>query len=112
LPNERDDVGAITILLNGGPTVYTILFYDVVDDYVEKRAPFRAEHLELGRQAHVRGELVLAGALAEPADGALLVFRGESPDVAKAFANADPYVKNGLVKAWRVRKWNTVIGGD
>jgi uncharacterized protein YciI len=92
--------------------MHTILFYDVVDDYVAKRAPFRAAHLELGRQAHARGELQLAGAFAEPADGAVLVFRGESPDAAVAFAKADPYVKNGLVKAWRVRKWATVIGGD
>jgi uncharacterized protein len=92
--------------------MYTILFYDVVDDYVEKRGAFRTQHLDLARQAHERGELVLAGALAEPADGAVLLFRGESPDVAVAFAKADPYVKNGLVKAWRVRKWNTVIGGD
>jgi len=90
--------------------MHTILFYDVVDDYVERRTQFRQVHLELARQAHKRGELVLAGALAEPADGAVLVFRGDSADIAKAFANADPYVKNGLVKAWRVRKWTTVIG--
>jgi len=29
-----------------------------------------------------------------------------------AFAKADPYVKNGLVKSWRVRKWATVIGEE
>lgn len=92
--------------------MHTILFYDVVDDYVERRTPFRAEHLELGRQAQERGELVMGGALAEPADGAVLVFRGESMAAAEAFARADPYVKNGLVRAWRVRKWMTVIGGE
>ena len=92
--------------------MHTILFYDVVDDYVERRASFRQLHLDLARQAQQRGELVLAGALADPADGAVLVFRGESPAVAEAFAKADPYVKNGLVKSWRVRKWTTVIGGE
>ena len=92
--------------------MHTILFYDVVDDYVEKRAAFRGLHLEHARQAHARGELLLAGALAEPADGAVLVFRGDSPDAAVAFAKADPYVKNGLVTAWRVRKWATVVGGE
>ncbi len=92
--------------------MHTILFYDVVDDYVEKRAAFRGLHLELARLAHARGELLLAGALAEPADGAVLVFRGDSPDAAVAFAKADPYVKNGLVTAWRVRKWVTVVGGE
>lgn len=92
--------------------MHTILFYDVVDDYVERRAQFRQQHLELARQAQQRGELVLAGALAEPADGAVLVFRGDSTNVAEAFAKADPYVTNGLVKAWRVRKWTTVIGTE
>jgi len=93
-----------------GFDMHYILFYDVVDDYVEKRAQFREAHLKLARQAHERGELILAGALAEPVDGAVLIFRGESPEAAEAFVKADPYVANGLVKAWRVRKWTTVIG--
>jgi uncharacterized protein YciI len=92
--------------------MHTILFYDVVDDYVEKRAPFREQHLALARQAHERGEIVLGGALADPVDGAILVFRGDSTDAAVAFAKADPYVTNGLVKAWRARKWTTVIGNE
>jgi uncharacterized protein len=87
-----------------------LLFYDVVDDYLHRRGPFRAEHLSLIQKAHDRGELVMAGALADPADGAVLVFRGPSPEPAESFAQADPYVRNGLVKAWRVRKWSTVIG--
>jgi uncharacterized protein len=87
-----------------------ILFYDVVEDYLAKREPFRAAHLELARRAHQRDELVLAGALADPVDGAVLVFRGSSPDVAELFARSDPYVTNGLVTRWRVRKWTAVIG--
>jgi len=98
--------------VDGGRPMHIILLYDVVDDYVERRAQFRQQHLELARQSQQRGELVLAGALTEPADGAVLVFRGESTDVAEAFAKSDPYVINGLVKAWRVRKWTTVIGGE
>ncbi len=90
--------------------MHYILFYDVLNDYVAKREPLRAAHLELARRAHERGELVLAGALADPVDGAVLVFRGTSPEVAEAFARADPYVTNGLVSRWRVRKWTTVIG--
>jgi uncharacterized protein len=90
--------------------MHFILFYDVVNDYVERRAAFRDAHLKYARQAHERGELVLAGALADPVDGAVLVFRGPSPEPAEAFAKADPYVTNGLVKAWRVRKWVTVVG--
>ena len=90
--------------------MHFLVFYDVVDDYIERRAAFREEHLKLIRQAHERGELVLGGALTEPADGAVIVFRGPTAAAAEAFIKADPYVANGLVKAWRIRKWNTVIG--
>src|SRR2546430_454188 len=95
-----------------GEPMHYILFYDVVDDYVSRRAQFREAHLKLARQAYERGELVLAGALADPVDGAVLVFRGSSPQPAEAFAQLDPYVTNGLVTAWRVRKWMTVVGED
>jgi len=90
--------------------MHYLLFYDVAADYLERRPAFRAEHLALVRAAHERGDLVMAGALAEPADGAVLVFRGDSPKAAEAFAAADPYVRNGLVTRWRVRKWATVVG--
>jgi uncharacterized protein len=90
--------------------MHYLLFYDVARDYVERRAAFRSEHLRLAREAQARGELVLGGALADPVDGAVLLFRGESRSVAEAFARADPYVRNGLVAAWRVREWTTVVG--
>lgn len=90
--------------------MHYILFYDVVSDYVERRAQFRELHLKHARAAYERGEIVLAGAMADPADMAVIVFRGESPEVAEAFAKNDPYVLNGLVKSWSIRKWNTVIG--
>ena len=90
--------------------MYFALIYDTVDDYLERRASFRAEHLALARAASERGELVLAGAFADPADQALLVFEGADRSVAERFAAADPYVQNGLVKSWRVRAWTVVIG--
>jgi uncharacterized protein YciI len=90
--------------------MHYLLFYDVVADFAERRTPFRGEHLALVRAAHERGELVMAGALADPFDGAVLVFRGDSPSVAEAFAAADPYLKQKLVTQWRVRKWATVVG--
>jgi uncharacterized protein len=86
-----------------------VLMYELVDNYVERRTALRAEHLELARAAHERGELLLAGALADPYDRALLVFAGESPQIAEDFARADPYVINGLVTAWTVRQWNEVL---
>jgi uncharacterized protein YciI len=87
-----------------------LLFYDVADDYLSRRAVFRDAHLGLAWAAHTRGELVLGGALADPVDGAVLLFIGDSPAVAERFAKADPYVANGLVRSWRVREWTTVVG--
>lgn len=90
--------------------MHYLLVYDVTDDYLSRRAQFRASHLEHVRKAHERGDIVLGGALAEPVDAALIVFRGNSPEAAERFATSDPYVTNGLVKSWRVRKWMTVVG--
>ena len=87
-----------------------LLFYDLAEDYLSRRPTFRGAHLQKAWDAQGRGELVLAGALADPADGALLLFKGDSPATAEAFAATDPYVLNGLVKKWRVREWTTVVG--
>jgi uncharacterized protein len=90
--------------------MHYLLFYEVADDYLARRGEFREPHLELAWQAHERGELVLGGALTEPVDTAILFFQGDSPQAAEAFAKADPYVKNGLIKRWYVRQWATVVG--
>ena len=87
-----------------------LLFYDVAEDYLARRGEFRSVHLEKAREAQARGELVLAGAFADPADGAVLLFKSDSKAVAESFATSDPYVLNGLVKEWRVREWTTVVG--
>jgi uncharacterized protein len=92
--------------------VHYLLFYDVAPDYLARRGEHRAEHLRLAREAHARGELVLGGALNHPVDGAVLLFRGDSPAAVERFAADDPYVRHGLVRAWRVREWTTVVGDD
>jgi hypothetical protein len=92
--------------------MHYLLFYEVVDGYAEKRTPFRKDHIAHAKAAAARGELVLAGALANPVDGTVLLFKSDSPSAAEAFAKADPYVTNRLVTNWRVREWATVIGND
>lgn len=88
-----------------------LLLYDYVEDYVERRAPFRERHLALARQAHDRGELVMAGALADSPPGAVFVFSVDDPSAVEAFVEVDPYVQGGVVTSWRVRPWNVVVGG-
>ncbi|HXC37736.1 MAG TPA: YciI-like protein [Burkholderiales bacterium] len=90
--------------------MHFLLIYDLAPDYLERRGQFRNDHLKLAKAAEERGEIMLGGALADPADHAFLVFKADSPAPAEAFANADPYVKNGLVKRWQVRPWTTVVG--
>jgi uncharacterized protein YciI len=87
-----------------------VLWYELADDYLERREPLRPEHLALARAAHERGDLLLAGALADPYDRALLIFAGDGPEIAAEFARVDPYVRDGLVTSWTVRQWNEVLG--
>lgn len=88
---------------------YYALFYEVADRFAERRAPFRADHLNLVQEAHRSGSLVFAGALGDPPDGALLIFRGSSSQVAEDFARSDPYVVQGAVTSWSVRRWHVVV---
>lgn len=92
--------------------MHYLLFYEVGEDYVARRMEFREAHLEKAWAASAWGELVLGGALANPVDGAVLLFKGDSPEVAEKFARADPYVTSGAVKRWHVREWMTVAGED
>jgi uncharacterized protein len=92
--------------------MHYVLFYDYVADYLERRGALREAHLRHAKPALERGDLVLGGAFADPADGAMLLFTGNSPNVAQEFAKADPYVRNGLVTRWWVREWTTVVGKD
>lgn len=88
-----------------------LLIYDVAPDYLQRRAQFRDEHLALAWKAADAGELVLGGALEEPTEQAFLLFRG-SREAALRFAATDPYVKHGLVRAFRVKQWHTVAGAQ
>jgi uncharacterized protein YciI len=90
--------------------MHLALIYDLVDDYLDRRPPLREEHLAMAQEAHARGDLAMAGAFNEPPDTALLVWSTEDEDVVRRFAEADPYVLNGLVTSWQIRKWNVVIG--
>src|SRR6267143_1275653 len=91
---------------------YFALMYDMVDDFIARRAAYRDEHLRLARESYARGELVLAGALADSPPGALLVFNSADATAAEDFARKDPYVKNGVAKQWKVRPWTVVVGNE
>lgn len=90
--------------------MYFLLMYDYVDNVLERRAPYRAAHLALAQESVDNGELMLAGAFADPLDGAALVFKVESRAKVEEFVANDPYVANGIVTGWRIREWTVVAG--
>ncbi len=98
--------------MKGAAVKYFALIYYLVDDYMSRRPAYREEHLRLARAAQGRGELLLAGALTDPADRALLVFRAADRAAVEEFARNDPYVTGGLVTRWEIRPWAVVIGHD
>jgi uncharacterized protein YciI len=91
---------------------YFALMYEVVDDYVERRASFREDHLRVARAACDRGELLLGGAFNDPVDMALLIFRVADASIVEDFARHDPYVTSGLVTSWKIRPWTVVVGNE
>jgi uncharacterized protein YciI len=90
-----------------------LLIYDYVPDYMERRTPYRPTHFALAQAAAARGDLFLAGACTdEGLPLGVLVFKAADRRLVEDFAHADPYVLNGVVTAWQVREWTTVIGKD
>ena len=90
--------------------MHFLLFYDYVENVIERRAPYRDAHLNLIREYVDRGELVLAGAFTAPADGAAIVFKVAGKGRVEEFIAKDPYVANRIVTGWRIREWNVVAG--
>jgi len=88
---------------------HLVLTYDYVADILERREPYRADHLAAVRERSERGEVLMAGALGDPVHGAAFVFAGVDRDEVERFATADPYVLAGLVTGWRIEPWNVVV---
>ena len=88
--------------------LHHVLFYDYVENIVERRAPHRPQHLELVERWREDGRFVMGGAIGDPPHGALLVFRVDDPAEVESFVEQDPYVQNGLVTAHRVEPWAVV----
>lgn len=90
--------------------MHYLLFYELAADYPERRGALRPAHFAHAQAAVRRGELILGGALTEPMDRAALLFQCDSLELVAEFAKMDPYVTQGLVVAWEVRQWQTVVG--
>ncbi|KAL4538404.1 hypothetical protein Ndes2526B_g03292 [Nannochloris sp. 'desiccata'] len=89
---------------------YYVLKYNYVPDILQKRGPYRAAHLDGAKKMADQNKLVMAGALTDPVDGAIFIFRNLSRDDIEAFVKDDPYVQNGLVPAYEIRPYMVVAG--
>lgn len=89
---------------------YYILFYKTSETYINDREPHRALHLEHAKKAQNDGNLLLAGALEEPEDEAMLIFKTDQRALVENFAKNDPYVLHGVVKHWGISLWKVVMG--
>ncbi len=87
------------------------VFTQFVEGAAEKRAPFREAHLAHIRELHERGMLLMGGALQNPMDSGLLIFRAESPEQIEQTLANDSYAKNGIWTKIVVREWSVVVGG-
>ncbi|MDB5764772.1 MAG: hypothetical protein JWQ21_3767 [Herminiimonas sp.] len=84
-----------------------VMFYEVAQDGMAKaQANYAAHRIRLD-EFHARGELLMAGPYANPAEGAMGVFK--SREAAEEFIQGDPFVINGVIGKWSLRDWNEVL---
>ncbi len=92
--------------------MYFILTYQTVNRFNDRKRRYRAEHLTLVKSYHAEGKLIMAGALLEPNDAALFIFRCESAEEVEVFVQLDSYVQKNLVMSYDIRPWSVAIGGE
>ena len=86
-----------------------MLTFTYVPEMLERREPYRAEHLARLGKARDAGFLIMAGAVADPVDGALLLVQAEGPGEVLAWAADDPYARAGLLRGVTVREVNVAV---
>ena len=103
--------GVVAMAANAdGSNAYALLTLDYVDGMLEKRAPHREAHLAGARRAHEEGKVVMAGALLDPVDQGVFVFKNCEREEIEAFVKADAYYVAGLVPRYAIRPWMVVVG--
>jgi uncharacterized protein YciI len=85
-----------------------VLFYESSDDVASKAPAHSPAHRARFGDFHAAGTLLMLGAFANPQEeGSMAIFT--TREGAEEFARGDPFVLNGVVRAWHVREWNEVL---
>jgi uncharacterized protein len=94
---------------NNNTKLKFILEYSYIADILEKRGPYRPEHLKLAEDYLKDGAIIYGGPFTPPS-GALFIFSVDGRESVEAFVAKDPYVANGLVTTYTIKEWNVLIG--
>ena len=86
-----------------------VLEYAYVAYILEKRGPYRPQHLKLAEDHLKDGSIVFGGPFTPPT-GAMFIFSVDGRESVEAFIAEDPYVTNGLVTTYTIKEWNVLIG--
>lgn len=87
---------------------HVVLYASAPDVLSRAPAHFPAHKARLD-EFHARGELLLVGTFGDPQEqGSMAIFT--TREAAEAFVADDPFVLNGVVRAWEIREWNEILG--
>ncbi len=84
-----------------------VMIYETSAEGLAKAAGLYVAHRARLEEFHARGELLMAGPLMAPTDGAMGIFT--SREAAEAFIAGDPFVLGGVVARHSIREWNEVL---
>jgi uncharacterized protein len=87
-----------------------LVTYRYVPGMEERRTPHRAAHLEWLRELHAAGRLLLAGALQDPVDTGVLIFRAPDGYTVRQLLMQDPYARAELIVEVSVRPYGIAVG--
>jgi uncharacterized protein YciI len=90
------------------PEFTHVLIYRYVADMLERRTPYREQHLQRIEALRAAGQLIVAGAFGDPPAGAIIGIRGLTSEEVNAWVDTDPYVTAGLVVERTVEPWKLV----
>jgi uncharacterized protein len=88
-----------------------VVTYRYVTDMENRRTPHREEHLRWLEELADQGLVLLAGALQDPVDSAVLVVRAADLYQARRLVIDDPYAKANLITEVVTRPIGLVVGG-
>lgn len=85
-----------------------VLFYESADDMLALAREHFAAHQRRWQGFVDRGVLTGIGTFGDPqSEGSMAIFTTRA--AAAEFAQDDPFVLNGVVRAWHVREWNDAL---